>query len=201
MNEGKSYQLAALAMGMTAGVTVAALLPNMDWLLIASTALSGYVGCLLPDIDQPDSNHYRTIYLLSRIAAFIAPCIQFFYRPTDLLIALPIALLLISQFWHYVKQIVSREGHTHSLLAAVCLSLAVAWVAYLTAGVPAIIPAFIASSVGYVLHLLLDDLTRIDLMPRRVAKTALSTLGQGHSQELYSIVAIGALSGIAMWLL
>ena len=140
MHEGKSYQLAALAMGMTAGVTVAALLPNLNW-------------------------------------------------------------LLVSQFWHYVKQIVSHEGHTHSLLAAVCLSLAVAWVAYLTAGVPAIIPAFIASSVGYVLHLLLDDLTRIDLMPRRVAKTALSTLGQGHSQELYSIVAIGALSGIAMWLL
>lgn len=205
MADYKTYHAAALATGLGAGAMVSALAPLTPLEAIATTALSGYVGALLPEIDDLQSNSYRVIQRLSRIAALTVPTIQFFYRPTDLIIAFFLAWFLVTQFWKLFDQLVERGGQTHSVLAAVCLSLGVAWIAYLTAGDAAAVPAFIASGVGYLLHLLLDDLDGVKLPSNGNAENTtnqpLRFMGNKQSTELYSLVMIGLLSCFALWLI
>ena len=202
MKECNTHQLAALAMGIGAGATAATFLPMLDWAVIGVTAISGYAGGLLPDIDDQESSNFTIIKNLTRIAAVVVPGIQFFYRPTDLLLAIPLALFMLSHFWDLLHQMTKRGGGTHSVLAAVCLSLGVSWVAYLTAGYAAVVPAFIAAGVGYVVHLLLDDLSRPPLPPNAAPSRmgyALTILGKGKSVEFYGLLSIGLACAIALW--
>ena len=207
MADYKTYHLAALATGIGAGAMVSAFVPSISMTAIAVTTLCGYVGALLPEIDDEQSNSYRVIRRLTHLAALIVPCIQFFYRPTDLILAIFLAWFLVTQFWAVFRQIMQRGGQTHSVLAAVCLSLGVAWVAYLTADASAIVPAFMASGVGYLLHLLLDDLDGVKLpnagtgTRHDASDQPLRLMGKGQSTELYSIVLIGLLSCFALWLI
>lgn len=200
MAECSTYHLASLAAGMGAATLSTVLAPQLGWEVLAVTALSGYVGGLLPDIDDAKSSGFRTVKYLSRTAAVVVPAIQFIYRPTDLLLAIPVALFMVSRFWDVLHQTMKRGGHTHSVLAAVCLSLGVAWVAYLTAGTAAALPAFLASSSSYLLHLLLDDLEngRLTDAPAN-GRSALQAVGRGRVMEFYSIVAIGFVSFFALW--
>jgi membrane-bound metal-dependent hydrolase YbcI (DUF457 family) len=202
MADYRTYHLAALATGIGVGATTATLLPGAGWAILGVTALSGYAGGLLPDIDDETSTHYLIIKRLSQAAAVIVPSIQFFYRPTDLLLAIPIALFMVAQFWILLQQIIKRGGYTHSVLSAVCLSLGVSWVAYMTTDESAVVPAFLASGAGYLLHLLLDDLNRKTAStPENTAEqpSALAIIGRGKTAELYGILTIGLLCGFALW--
>ncbi len=192
--------LAAMATGIGVAAVSSIIAPQLGLEVLGVTALSGYVGGLLPDIDDANSNSFQTVQRLSRIAAVLVPGIQFFYRPTDLLLAIPVALFMVSRFWEVLSQIMKRGGHTHSVIAAVSLSLGVAWVAYLTAGTAAAIPAFLASSISYLLHLLLDDLDNVRFVETKSGlRSALQPLGRGRAVELYSILAIGFVSFFALW--
>lgn len=200
MAEYSSYHLASMAAGIGAATITTTFAPQLGWEILAVIALSGYVGGLLPDIDDADSSGFKTVKWLSRVAAVIVPVIQFLYRPTDLLLAVPIALFMVSRFWELPHQIMKRGGHTHSALAAVCLSLGVAWVAYLTAGPTAALPSFLASSSSYLLHLLLDDLENgrlTDSSPN--SRASLQAIGRGRVLEFYGILAIGFISFFALW--
>lgn len=196
------YQIAALAIGLGGAAVYSLLTPEANLLVLAVAALSGYVGTFLADIDDETSAGYRIVKRLSRLAAIIVPCIQFFYRPTDLLLAIVLALFMVNRFWVLFSQLVGRGGYTHSLLAAVCLSLGVAGVGYMTAGPEAVLPAFLSSGAGYIFHLLLDDIHNDRLLnPNASVQPALTPLGSGEATELYSILAIGLLSCIALWTL
>ncbi|MEN9423113.1 MAG: hypothetical protein RL122_496 [Pseudomonadota bacterium] len=200
MAEYHTYHLAAVAAGVGAAAVTSIIAPNLGLEVIGITALSGYVGGLLPDIDDTNSSSFHVVQRLSRLAAVLVPAIQFFYRPTDLLLAIPIALFMVSRFWEVLSQIVKRGGHTHSVIAAVCLSLGVAWVGYLTVGTAAALPAFLASSVSYLLHLLLDDLDNVRFVETKTGmRPALLPVGRGRAIELYSILAIGFVSFFALW--
>lgn len=202
MAEYGKYHLASLAVGVGAATLTSILLPSAGWEVLAVTALSGYVGGLLPSIDDAKSSAFKTLQTLSRLAAVIIPSIHFIYRPTDLLLAIPLALLLVTQLWNLLHQVVKRGGHTHSSLAAVCLSLGVAWVAYLTGGDTVALPAFLASSSSYLLHLFLDDLENARLSNAgglSAERWALQPLGRGRVAEFYSIIAIGFISFFALW--
>lgn len=195
MTNCTTYHLTALATGMGATAATAALVPEMGWLILLVTALGGYVGGLLPEIDHTNSSSFRTVRRLSHLAAIIVPCIQFIYRPADLILAVPLALFMVSRFWDLLHQVMKRGGHTHSILAAVCLSMGVTWVAYLTAGSDAIVPVFMASCTGYLLHLWLDDMYIKKFPdPEIPQEPALTAIGQGRSLELYGILAIGFVS-------
>lgn len=200
MADNSTHHLAAVATGIGIAAVASIIAPQLGWEVIGITALSGYVGGLLPDIDDTQSSGFKVVQYLSRLAAIIVPSIQFVYRPTDLLLAIPIALFMVSRFWEVLSQIMKRGGHTHSAIAAVCLSLGVAWVAYLTVGAAAALPAFLASSASYLLHLLLDDLdnTRFVETPTGM-RSALTPIGRGRAIEFYSILAIGFVSFFALW--
>lgn len=202
MTKCMTHQMAAAAVGIGAGATVFTMLPGLGWHATGAIALSGYVGGLLPDIDDENSLNFKITRALTRLAAVIVPAIQFFYRPTDLVLAVILSLFMVSRFWGLLHDVMKRGGRTHSVIAAVCLSMGVAWVAYLTAGYAIALPAFIAAGVGYVLHLLLDDLHRaaengLDEVPE--ATSSLTVLGRGKTIELYGIIAIGLICGFAMW--
>lgn len=200
MAEHSTYHLAAVATGVGAAAISSIIAPDLGLEAIGVVALSGYVGGLLPDIDDTNSSSFRVVQRLSRLAAVLVPGIQFFYRPTDLLLAIPIALFMVSHFWEVLSQIMKRGGHTHSVIAAVCLSLGVAWVGYLTVGTAAALPAFLASSVSYLLHLLLDDLDNVRFVETKNGmRSALLPIGRGRAIEFYSILAIGFVSFFALW--
>lgn len=206
MQECKQHQLAAVTIGIGAGAVVSALLPALDPMVVGVTALSGYAGALLPDIDDPDSMNFRIIRHLTRLAAVIVPAIQFSLRPTDLLLAIPVALFMVARFWDVLQQVTKRGGGTHSVLAALCLSMGVAWVAYLTADYAAAVPAFVAAGVGYVVHLLLDDLQLRWSTGNAVAGasrmgSALTILGRGKAVEFYGLIGIGVLCALALWVI
>ncbi|OQX07739.1 MAG: hypothetical protein BWK73_27280 [Thiothrix lacustris] len=200
MADNSTHHLAAVATGIGAAAISSIIAPQLGWEVIGITALSGYVGGLLADIDDIESSNFKTVQRLSWLAAIIVPIIQFVYRPTDLLLAIPIALFMVSHFWEVLSQIMKRGGHTHSAIAAVCLSLGVAWVAYLTVGAAAALPAFSASSTSYLLHLLLDDLDNARFVETQTGmRPALAPIGRGRAVELYSILAIGFVSFFALW--
>lgn len=197
-----THHLAACAVGIGASAATLALLPGTDWTVLGVTGLSGYIGSLLPDIDDENSLHARIVKYASKLAAIIVPAIQFAMRPTDLLIAIPLSLFMVSQFWQILHYFLRKDSCTHSVTAAVCLSLAVSWTAYLSAGNHAIIPAFIAAGVGYLVHLLLEDL---DKTPRQITENrseilpSLSLFGKGQTIQLYGILAIGFFCVFALW--
>lgn len=195
MTDSKIYHLAASAIGLGAAALTAVIAPSFDWVLLGIVALSGYAGGLLPDIDNTDSSGFHTIKKLSKIAAVIVPSIQFIYRPADLLLAIPVALFMLSQFWEFLPRTMKRGGHTHSILGAICLSMGVTWIAYLTVGQAAILPAFMAANTSYLLHLWLEDMYRKKYPdPEIDAQPALTAVGNGRSAELYSLIAIGFIS-------
>ena len=201
MSDDKTYQIAAIASGIGAATLTSAFAPNTAIVILLVISLSGYVGALLPEIDHKNSLSYRIVYRLTRAAALLVPFIQFFYRPTDLIIAVPLTWFLVTQCWHIVDYFTERGGQTHSVLAAVSLSLAVAFVAYLTVDVDVIVPAFLAAAFGYLLHLLLDDLHGSDDMTQPPKEPPLRFVDKQHTTGLYSIIFIGLFSGMALWLL
>lgn len=111
MAEYHTYHLAAVAAGVGAAAVTSIIAPNLGLEVIGITALSGYVGGLLPDIDDTNSSSFHVVQRLSRLAAVLVPAIQFFYRPTDLLLAIPIALFMVSRFWEVLSQIVKRGAY------------------------------------------------------------------------------------------
>lgn len=197
-----TQHLAGVAVGVGAGASTLALLPGADWTVVSVTALSGYVGSLLPDIDDETSLAARIVQHLSKLAAVIVPTIQFSLRPTDLLIAIPVALFMTSRLWQLLHHLLRKDGPTHSVIAAICLSFAVAWVAYLSAGTAAAVPSFLAAGAGYLLHLLLEDIAKIHQPVAESTETimpSLTLLGRGQSIPLYSILAIGFFCAFALW--
>lgn len=199
MTDSTTYHLAASATGLGAAAITAAVAPEFHWTILVVIALSGYVGGLLPDIDNAESSGFHTVRRLSKLAAIMVPTIQFIYRPADLLLAIPVALFMVSRFWDFLHQAIKRNGRTHSILGAICLSMGVTGVAYLTIGPAVVLPAFLASSGSYLLHLWLDDLHRKKFPdPENGAQSALTTLGRGHTIELYSLIAIGFVSLFGM---
>jgi hypothetical protein len=178
-------------------------MPGINWTIIGVTALSGYVGGLLPDVDDAQSLNFKIIRTLSKVAAVVVPSIQFFYRPTDLVLGVILSLFLVSRFWMLLHYLLKQGKRSHSVIAAVCLSLGVSWVAYLTTDATAAVPTFLAAGVGYLVHLLLDDLTP----PTPPAHTdteatlepALTLFGKGKTLELYGLLTIGLVCVVALW--
>lgn len=202
MTKCMTHQMAAIAVGIGAGATAFTMLPELEWYATGAVALSGYVGSLLPDIDDENSLNFRVTKILTQLAAIIVPSIQFLYRPTDLVLSVALSLFMVSRFWSLLHDVMKRGSRTHSVISAVCLSMGVAWVAYLTAGYVVALPAFIAAGSGYLLHLLLDDLQRaaengLDELPETAS--ALTVWGRGKAIELYGIIAVGLICGFALW--
>lgn len=151
---------AAIAVGLGTGLISQQLLNEPTLATVATIATCGYLGVHLPHIQQPSQPSYRILRCASWLATLLIPMAIFLYRPTDLLPAWFIAFLFTGGVWMIIDRISLRRDYTRTAAGIVSLPLLTACCAYLGLGWTAFIPAFLASSSGYMTYLLIDQYTR-----------------------------------------
>lgn len=159
----KSQHFLAVCMGVGASLISYYLLPELDWVALTFIGLSGFVGVHLPDIQQPSSSAYWMVRLVSIVAAICIPFIMYMYRPSDLVIAWLATYLLFQGAWWIIDRISLYRDYTHSLIAIIGLPIFIALTAYISLDLTAAISVFLASSTGYVVHLLTEQRKRVSL--------------------------------------
>ncbi len=154
-----------LAVGIGIGAVLISyyLLPNLDWVALVFIGLSGFVGVHLPNIQQPSSSSYWMVRLVSILAAICIPLILYMYRPSDLLIAWLATYLLFQGAWWIVDRISLYRDYTHSLIAIIGLPAFITLAAYISLDMLAVLPVFLASSIGYIVQLLTEQRKRVGL--------------------------------------
>ena len=154
------HNTAAICVGIAAAGTTHYLNPELALIDLAAVGICGYLGGHLPKIQQPTLPAYRIIRFASWLATLFIPLALFSYRPTDLLLGWMTAFLFTSGMWMIIDRVSLRRDYTHSLMAIWLLPLGVTGCAYLGLGQTIVLPAFLACSAGYLIHLLLEQLTQ-----------------------------------------
>lgn len=184
--------------GALATVTVATGLVAPENIVAAT--LAGIVGSVLPDIDLEESRPSRAMF--SALAVVFAFAVLFAYAArysiVELLLLLSGAFLLVRYGLHALFHSTAvHRGIWHSLLAAVFAAIATAilFVAVLGRTENA---AWLAASflfVGFITHLVLDEVFSVDLLDRRIKAsfgTAFKLLDRKH--PIHSWAMIGAVA-------
>jgi len=151
--------------------------------------LLGTVGSLLPDVDSKSSAPVHvTFSLLSTLMAFVA---MFYFADAftsvaELLLVWLATYLVFRWFVFFLfNRLTDHRGLFHSLPAAALAVVATAALAYRLLDLPAL-DAWMTGcfvGLGYLVHLLLDELYSLDLFGmrhRRSFGTALKVYRHGH---------------------
>jgi membrane-bound metal-dependent hydrolase YbcI (DUF457 family) len=172
--------------GALATVTLAADLVAPE--NIVAVTLAGMLGSVLPDIDLKESRPARAVF--AGLAVFFSFAVLFSlerrYSIAEMLIMWLGTLLLVR---YVAKEIFFRfsyhRGIWHSLLAMAFCALITAWVFYRPlqrdAGVAWLAAGFL--SIGFLTHLILDELYSVDVMDTRIKAsfgTALKLVDSRH---------------------
>ncbi len=193
--------VAAVGSGMLATLCLqVGLVDAKDAILLAST---GVIGGILPDIDLHYSYPSRILFsLLGIITAFL----WIFAAENDLPIihlwgaGLGIYLLVRYPIWTLFQKVTVHRGAIHSIGVAVLFSFATAAVSFHLFDRPAFISWLIALFIflGFILHLLLDEIYSVDFMGHRLKRsfgTALKLLD--FKDKMSSAVIIAGIA--ALW--
>lgn len=159
----KSQHILAVGIGVGASLISYYLLPDLDWVAWVFISFSGFVGVHLPNIQQPSSSSYWMVRLVSIVAAICIPLILYMYRPSDLLIAWLATYLLFQGAWWILDRISLYRDYTHSLSAIIGLPSFIALTAYISLDLQAVLPVFLATSLGYIVQLLTEQRKRVSL--------------------------------------
>lgn len=141
-----------------------------------SLALVGTIGGILPDIDLQHAYPSRIMFsMLGILSAFM----MIFSLENDMsivelwLIGMTTFAVIRWPMWQLFHQYTTHRGSTHSLLAAIFAMFATAALSFhlmekepLTAWITGL---FIF--IGYLIHLLLDELYSVDFMNRRLKRS------------------------------
>lgn len=192
-----------LVSGGLATLTLAADILSPDSLM--AVTLAGVVGSFLPDIDLKDSRASRVLF--SGFAFFFAFCVMFMNA----------AALSIAELWILVTAVFVlvryggeaafhrfsyHRGIWHSLIAAFFFASATAIVFHAILGKhPGV--AWLAGGfmfVGYVTHLILDEVFSVDLMDRRIKASFGSALKVIDHKHINDTLVVSALAAIAFLL-
>lgn len=148
---------AAVGVALVAGILSYYLLAEPEPITIATITFCGFIGGHLPHIQQPSQSSYGILRLASWLMTLLIPLHTFLYRPIDLLPAWIIAFLFTSGVWMIIDRISLQRDYTRSAAGIILLPLLVTACAYMALGKPLIIPAFLASSTGYIVYLLVEQ--------------------------------------------
>jgi membrane-bound metal-dependent hydrolase YbcI (DUF457 family) len=178
--------IGTLVSGALATVTIATNLVAPE--NIVAVTLAGVLGSVLPDIDLKDSRPARAMF--AGLAVFFSFAVLFSlerrYSIAEMLILWVGTLLLV----RYVGKAVFfrfsyHRGIWHSLLAMAFCALITSWIYYRPLGRdPAV--AWLAAgffSIGFLTHLILDELYSVDVMDTRIKSsfgTALKLVDSKH---------------------
>jgi hypothetical protein len=165
----------------------------------------GVVASLLPDIDADASKPVRAVFALAGIVAGFLVAFTFAGRFGLLeLVLIWAALWLFVRypvFWVFAHYTVHR-GIWHSLLMALVLALTAAVVAQRWLALSSLMAWLVGgfTLLGYLTHLVLDELTSVDLTGNRVKRsfgTALKPFSlDAWPASLLLLLALVALLGI-----
>lgn len=156
-----------------------------DALLLAS---AGVIGGILPDIDLHYSYPSRILFsLLGIMVSFI----WIFTAENELPImglwgaGLAIYLLIRYPIWRIFNKFTVHRGAIHSIIAAILFCLLAVLLSFHMFAKPAFISWLIGFFVllGFILHLLLDEIYSVDFMGHRLKRsfgTALKILDKKH---------------------
>lgn len=188
-----------LVSGSLATLTLAADILSADSLM--AVTLAGVVGSFLPDIDLKDSR--ASGILFSGFAFFFAFCVMFLNASAFSILELWIIVAGVFLFVRYGLEALFHRfsyhrGVWHSLVAALFFAFVTAIVFhYVLDKHPGV--AWLAGGfmfVGYITHLILDELYSVDLMDRRIKRSfgsALKLIDHRHLGDS-AIVAILAVT-------
>ena len=185
--------IGTVASGMLATLTLAANVVGPESLIAVSAA--GVLGSVLPDIDLKDSRPGRALFFgLGAFFSFVALFLGAgHYSIVELWILAALTFLFVRYVAHGIFHRVSyHRGIFHSVLAAVFFSLltvivyrhilgrheGVAWLA----------GAFML--VGYLVHLLLDEIYSVDVMDTRIKASFGTALKLWDGKHLGQSVAM-----------
>jgi LexA-binding, inner membrane-associated putative hydrolase len=140
---------------------------------IVAVTLAGVLGSVLPDIDLKDSRPARAMF--SGLAIFFSFAVLFGlerkYSIAEMLV-LWLGTFVLVRFG--AKELFARfsyhRGVWHSLLALVLCAFVTAWVFHRLLGRDAAV-AWLAASfmgIGYITHLILDEIYSVDVMDTRI---------------------------------
>lgn len=146
----------AVAVGLGGGLISHQLLNGPSLAIVLTIFTCGYLGVHLPHIQQPSQPSYRILRAASWLATLLIPIAIFLYRPTDLLPAWFIAFLFTGGVWMILDRVSLSRDYTRSVAGIILLPLMIACCAYLGLGPAVFMPAFLASSTGYMVYLLLE---------------------------------------------
>lgn len=164
---------AALVMSLpAAALATSALLTPWQSLQIF---MIGVIGGLLPDVDS--DNSYPIQIGFTVLALLLASLTAYWFLPLLSAFALwwlwwSVALLVRFPLFYFFTRFTRHRGVIHSIPMAVVLGLVLALLLYET-GSSALFAwlAGFSLSLGFLLHLLLDELYAVDLLNRRLKRS------------------------------
>ncbi|MDX1656122.1 MAG: metal-dependent hydrolase [Candidatus Competibacteraceae bacterium] len=179
---------AALVSGIaTTSVMMAAIVPNDELLVYFSL---GVVGGLLPDIDSDTSIPIRIAFTVLAVVVGFLLVLTFGQRwslvELTLLWVGCYALIRYGLFELFTK-LTTHRGIIHSLPAALASGLVTVLIASHALGVGAL-EAWLAGSfitLGFVVHLLLDECYSVDLMGRTLKRSFGTAFNLGTRHNLW----------------
>ena len=192
-----------LVSGSLATLTLAADILSADSLM--AVTLAGVVGSFLPDIDLKDSR--ASGILFSCFAFFFAFCAMFLAAPKFSILELWLIIAAVFLTIRYgfeamFHRFSYHRGIWHSLIAAFFFaSLTAIIFHYMLGKHPGV--AWLGGGfmfVGYVTHLLLDEIFSVDLMDRRIKKSFGSALKLFDSRKLGESATVTVLAVTAFLL-
>lgn len=171
---------------------------------LVAVTLAGVLGSILPDIDLKDSRASRMMFSgLGVFASFVA-LFHFasHYSVVELMIIWLGTLAAVRYGLHALFHRLSvHRGIWHSLLAALlCAALTAALMRYVLGrheGVAWLGAAFLL--LGYLQHLVLDEVYSVDVMNRRIKASFGTALKIYDSRYKTASVAMAAAATAALW--
>jgi len=168
---------------------------------LVAVTMAGSLGSVLPDIDLKDSRPSRALF--AGLAIFFSFAVLFHFAPrlsiAEMWLLWVGTLLFVRYGLHTVfhKYAVHR-GIWHSIVAGIVCAFATAIVFYYAFGRPDGV-AWLAAGflfVGYLTHLILDEIYSVDVMGTHIKKsfgTALKLVDMRHPAATSAMVVAGAL--------
>lgn len=168
---------------------------------LVAVTMAGALGSVLPDIDLKDSRPSRAMF--SGLAIFFSFAALFHFAPRLSIAEMWILWLgtfffvrygLHALFHHFAV----HRGIWHSIVAGIVCSFATAIIFYYALGRPDGV-AWLAAGflfIGYLTHLILDEIYSVDVMGTYIKKsfgTALKFVDSKHPRATTAMVAAGAL--------
>jgi hypothetical protein len=168
---------------------------------LVAVTLAGSLGSVLPDIDLKDSRPSRALF--AGLAIFFSFAVLFHFAPrlsiAEMWLLWVGALLFVRYGLHTLfHNYAVHRGIWHSIIAGIVCSFATAIAFYYALGRPEGV-AWLAAGflfVGFLTHLILDEIYSVDVMDIHIKKsfgTALKLVDTRHPAATSAMVVAGVL--------